>query len=173
MAVEPEDHIAEIVSAAGGKIVSKIRLQKIAYLIDQVSGDHSFDFVYYHYGPYSRDVENAVVDAKASNLIQEQELSRVTDGAKYSIFTMTKPVENYHVLKQGKLRELVADLSKENATVLELAATAHWLVKYENIDSWDTEIKRRKGSKNDNGRLEKAIALLQKLSLTPFEALKH
>ncbi len=165
MAIEPENRIAEIISAAGGRLVSKIRLQKIAYLLDQVSGEHNFDFVYYHYGPFSRDVENAVLDGEAFGLIDEEEASRASDGAKYSVFTLIEEVGEYKALTTKKLRDMTAELAHENVIVLELAATAHWLVKHENIVDWEIEIRRRKGSKNDNGRLEKAKDLLNKLSL--------
>ncbi|WP_311272552.1 MULTISPECIES: hypothetical protein [unclassified Rhizobium] len=171
MPIEPENRIAEIISAAGGKLVSKIRLQKIVYLLDQINDEHNFDFVYYHFGPFSRDVENAVLDGEAFGLIKEEEAFRSSDGAKYSIFTVSEPVEDYKFLHTKELKDLTNNLANENVTVLELAATAHWLFTYENISDWETEIRRRKGSKNDSGRLEKAKQLLLKISLHPaFEA---
>lgn len=168
MAIEPEDHVVEIVAAAGGKLVSRIRLQKIAYLLDQVGSESDFDYVYYHYGPFSRDLENAVLDAEAFGLVKEEEGRRASDGARYSIFTLRKQVEEFKVLKDTKLRSLAHQLAHENVTVLELAATAHWLVTYEHIPDWETEIRRRKGTKNDGGRLEKAKNLLCQLRLAPI-----
>lgn len=167
MAIEPEDHVAEIIAAAGGKLVSRIRLQKIAYLLDQLGNQSDFDYVYYHYGPFSRDLENAVLDAETFGLIKEEEGRRTTDGARYSIFKLHKNIEEYKVLKDSKLRDHARQLADENVTVLELAATAHWLVTYEHIGDWETEIRRRKGTKNDGGRLEKAKDLLRKLHLNP------
>jgi uncharacterized protein YwgA len=167
MAIEPEDHVVEIVAAAGGKLVSRIRLQKIAYLLDQVGNESDFDYVYYHYGPFSRDLENAVLDAEAFGLVKEEEGRRATDGARYSVFTLVKDFKEFKILKDSKLRELARQLASENVTVLELAATAHWLVTYEHIPDWETEIRRRKGTKNDGGRLEKAKDLLRRLHLQP------
>ncbi len=167
MTIEPEDHVAEIVAAAGGKLVSRIRLQKIAYLLDQIGGKSDFDYVYYHYGPFSRDLENAVVDAEAFELVKQEEGRRASDGARYSIFTLQKNVNEFKILKDEKLRNWTRKLAGENVTVLELAATAHWLVKYEHIQDWETEIRRRKGTKNDGGRLEKAKDLLRQLNLEP------
>lgn len=168
MAIEPEDHVVEIVAAAGGKLVSRIRLQKIAYLLDQIGNESDFDYVYYHYGPFSRDLENAVLDAEAFGLLKEEEGRRATDGARYSIFTLGKNVEEFKVLKDTRLRDFARQLANENVTVLELAATAHWLVTYEHINDWETEIRRRKGTKNDSGRLEKAKDLLRQLRLKPI-----
>lgn len=170
MTIEPEDHVAEIVAAAGGKLVSRIRLQKIAYLLDQIGSETDFDYVYYHYGPFSRDLENALLDAEAFGLVREEERRRATDGARYSIFVLEKPVDEYKALKDDRLREWASRLASENVTVLELAATAHWLVTYEHITDWETEIRRRKGTKNDGGRLEKAKELLRKLQLEPIDA---
>lgn len=170
MTIEPEDHVAEIVAAAGGKLVSRIRLQKIAYLLDQIGNRSGFDYVYHHYGPFSRDLENAVLDAEAFELIREEEGRRASDGARYSIFTSGENIAEFKVLKDGKLREWTRRLAGENVTVLELAATAHWLVTYEHIQDWETEIRRRKGTKNDGGRLEKAKDLLRQLHLEPVGA---
>jgi uncharacterized protein YwgA len=167
MTIEPEDHVAEIVAAAGGKLVSRIRLQKIAYILDQIGIESEFDYTYHHYGPFSRDLENAVLDARAFGLVHEDEGRRATDGARYSIFTLSKNVEEFKVLKDAKLREWTHRLAEQNVTVLELAATAHWLVTYEHIQDWETEIRRRKGTKNDGGRLEKAKDLLRQLKLEP------
>ena len=62
---------------------------------------------------------------------------------------------------------MVKRLANENVTVLELAATVHWLVTYERIKDWEGEIRRRKGTKNDNGRLVRAVELLCNLGLAP------
>lgn len=173
MAIEPEDHVVEILAAVGGKLVSRIRLQKIAYLLDQVGSESDFDYVYYHYGPFSRDLENAVLDAEAFGFVKEEEGRRTTDGARYSIFTLRKQIDEFKVLKDRKLRDLAHQLANENVTVLELAATAHWLVTYEHIPDWETEIRRRKGTKNDGGRLEKAKDLLRQLRLEPVVNADH
>lgn len=170
MKIEPEDHVAEIVAAAGGQLVSRIRLQKIAYLLDQMGNESDFDYVYYHYGPFSRDLENAILDAEAFELVEEKEGRRASDGARYSIFTLKKNIAEFKVLKDDRLREWTRRLASENVTVLELAATAHWLVTYEHIQDWETEIRRRKGTKNDGGRLDKAKDLLRQLRLEPAGA---
>jgi hypothetical protein len=53
-----------------------------------------------------------------------------------------------------------------------LAATAHWLVKYENKkDDWEEVIKRRKGPKTEDGRLERAFDFLKELHLPPATAM--
>ncbi|NJL08737.1 MAG: hypothetical protein HC900_11095 [Methylacidiphilales bacterium] len=127
MTHEPEHNVADIVKAAGGRLVSRIRLQKIAYLLDQMGADSGFVYTYHHFGPYSRELDSAILDAKAFNLVEEKVERRKLDGARYSIFTTKENGDefNFSYLHDDKLRKFVERLSSENVTVLELAATAH------------------------------------------------
>ena len=83
---EREDIVAGIVASAGGELVGKIRLQKITYLLDQLGLNSGFEYEYYHFGPFSRDVVNATEDAKAFGLLKEEVAHRASDGAPFSIF---------------------------------------------------------------------------------------
>lgn len=159
----PEDRVAAIIQAAGGRLVSRVRLQKISYLIDQVGEKSGFEYSYYHYGPYSRDLDNAVFDAEAFGKVKESLGYRQSDGARYSIFELGEPSE---VSLTERAKDLVPTLASANVTVLELAATAHWLVKAERVKNWEDEIRRRKGSKTEGGRLQEAKKLLIKIGLS-------
>jgi len=44
-------------------------LQKTIYLLDQLGLNSGFEYQYYHYGPYSRELDNAVLDAMAFRLV--------------------------------------------------------------------------------------------------------
>ncbi len=168
MKSEPEKYVAAIVAAAGGKIVSRIRMQKIAYLLDQLGMESEFDYAYHHYGPYSKDLDNAILDAEAFGYVEEKFQRRVSDGAKYSVFDSSKDFEdNFFSAKLSNPQKLVKEFATTSVTVLELAATAHWLNIFEEISDWQTEIKKRKGSKTENGRLVEAVALLKKIGLEP------
>jgi uncharacterized protein YwgA len=166
---EREDIVAAIVDAAGGELVSRIRLQKITYLLDQLGLDSNFDYQYFHYGPYSRDLDNALADAEAFDLIYEQFERRKSDGARYSVFKLIGKVRDDALGKitQERAHQLIRSFAKTNITVLELAATVHWLRFKENRQDWQLEIVKRKGAKTRDGRLEKAIDLLKGLQLAP------
>ncbi len=175
MNTEREQIIAKIVQASGGQLVSRIRLQKVAYLLEEL-GEHSgFAYTYHHYGPYSRDLDNAVEDAKAFGLIEEDVKRRHSDGATYSIFRIPSKGDSSSCdknepspyLESAKNKALVERFNNEQIVTLELAATAHWLFKYEKVADWETELKRRKGSKTEEGRLGKALELLRDLNLPP------
>jgi uncharacterized protein YwgA len=166
---EREDIIAAVVAAAGGKITSRVRLQKVIYLLDRLGMRCGFDFDYHHYGPYSREIDSAITDAKAFSVIEEDFGRRVSDGAKYSIFTLKGEVKTEAFGKLGRKRteKIVTLLSKTNVTVLELAATVDWLRNAEKYEDWRSEIIKRKGMKVQGGRLEKAISLLEQIKLAP------
>jgi uncharacterized protein YwgA len=166
---EREERVAAILEAAGGQLVSRVRLQKIAYLLDQLGMHTGFDYQYHHYGPYSRELDSAIADAKAFDFVAEEFGNRKSDGARYSIFRLKKhPTDAaFGGLRRDQATQLVSMLAATNVTVLELAATAHWLVEAEKVDDWQGEIKRRKGAKTEGGRLAEAVALLSDLHLSP------
>jgi len=172
MMQEREKAVADIVAATGGRLVSRVRLQKLAYLLDQLGARSGFNYVYHHYGPYSRDLDAAIFDAEADKLVEEQIEHRQSDGARYSIFVALSPADSpgFSYLSDPKLRERARELAAKPVTVLELAATAHWLAHTEKVDDWRTEIVRRKGTKTGAGRLDEAFKLLTELGLPPAAA---
>lgn len=166
---EPEKVVAAILRAAEGKLIGRVRMQKVFYLLDQLGLDSGFGYEYYHYGPYSADLSSAVADARAFHLIDEETAARAGDGVTYSIYKLQQDVEvnegAFGKLGSKKAKELVTSLKDEDATVLELAATIHWLKHNENVVKWEEELKRRKGAKTQNGRTAKAKRLLVELGL--------
>ena len=167
-----EHVVAAVIDAAGGQLIGRVRLQKTVYLLDRLGLNSGFDYDYHHYGPYSRDLENATVDAKAFDLIDEDLQRRASDGAMYSIFRLKGAVspEVFGNLEPDRSAQLVKQLAKTNVTVLELAATIDWLCHREGEADWRREIKKRKGLKVQGGRLDKAVQLLNDLGLPPPEA---
>lgn len=169
---EREDVVAAVVSAAGSRLTGRVRLQKAVYLLDRLGLNSDFTYEYYHYGPYSRDLDNATADAKAFGLIEEAFEHRVSDGAMYSVFHSkgeSKP-DALGTLNPERAKELVGLFARTNVTVLELAATIDWLWRKEACSDWQREITRRKGVKVQGGRLEKAVALLTEIGLAPPQA---
>lgn len=173
--MQREDVVAAVLRAAGGELVGRVRLQKTVYLLDKLGMGSGFSYEYHHYGPYSRDLDSAVADAKAFNRLEEQYKHRMSDGAMYSIFALKKEApetsdEAYGELGADRAKELLGVLSAANVTVLELAATVYWLFAEEKCADWRREITKRKGRKVQGGRLEKAVDLLKQLGLAPPES---
>ncbi|MBC6441664.1 MAG: hypothetical protein GDA53_00785 [Rhodobacteraceae bacterium] len=150
--------VAAIVRDAGGTIVGRTRLQKIAYLLDVAEFGDGFYFVYKHYGPYSEVVaESARVGVILGELTEKKR--KAEWGGFYSVYsTDGEPAAD---VPAGR-RELARKAADAGAVVLELAATAVFLFRDGYADPW-AEIKRRKPVKVKDGRLEQAQELLREL----------
>jgi uncharacterized protein YwgA len=169
MTIEREDVVTAVIAAAGGKLTSRVRLQKSVYLLDQLGLGSGFDYSYHHYGPYSRDLDNAIADAKAFDLLEEGFGRRQSDGAPYSIFEVKGAPKGsvFSHLSLEKAGELMRTFVETNVTVLELAATIDWLCRFERRKDWRSEVKKRKTVKARDDRLEKAVDLLKSVGLEP------
>lgn len=164
------DIVVNIVALSGGSLTGRIRLQKIAYLLEQLGMGAGVEFSYHHYGPYSEPVTNAVADAKFFDALLEKIEFRQSDGGPYSVFETKKSVDD--IAKLGEMdvqdaKRYLDLLGPANSTVLELAATIHWLRSFEKFADWKHEIEIRKPGKTKSGRLEKAVSLLGELGLAP------
>jgi uncharacterized protein YwgA len=159
--------VAEVVAAAGGQIVGRVRLQKIFYLLDRIGLGSGFDYEYHHYGPYSSELAEAVEDATAFGHIGERICRRSYDGVPYSIFENPRVRSESHLgaLDQSYAANALKRMQAEPATVLELAATIDWLASQEQISDWRSELVRRKGAKAERSRVERAERLLHDLNM--------
>jgi uncharacterized protein len=157
-----------LIDAAGGEIVGKIRLQKMVYLLDQVGAQSGFSFDYHYYGPYSEELAEAVDDDVIFGCIEEEQRRRVSDGVSYVIYrSLDHGEQSSDVFSQPAIAAAIEEMNGQSMTVLELAATIHWLAFREKVRNWREELIRRKGVKTENGRTERALDLLKKLQLSP------
>lgn len=164
--------VSDIIKAAGGEIVGKIRLQKMVYLLDQLGLESGFSFDYHHYGPYSAELAlNTDFDVVMNDVIEEPR-RRASDGVPYSVFKLPPARASEVADEIGGIRSDVAKsaltlMQKQSGTVLELAATIHWLALIEEVDDWKKELIRRKGAKASAQRVEKALSVLRDLGVPP------
>jgi uncharacterized protein YwgA len=164
-----EDVVAAVIAAGGGQMTGRVRLQKVVYLLERLGLNSGLDFDYHHYGPYSRELDEATLDAQEFLGLREDFAHRASDGARYSVFRFDgRPAPNaLGDLKAEEARTLLETFRKTNVTVLELAATVDWLWREEKIEDWRREVTKRKGVKVQDGRLERAVELLNSLGLSP------
>jgi hypothetical protein len=96
--------------------------------------------------------------------------SRQSDGVPFSMYALGEHApnleENVAELPTEAVSNALAMMQKCSATVLEIAATIHWLRFVEQVPDWNTELVRRKGVKTGGGRTEEATRLLGQLGLT-------
>lgn len=158
-----------LLEAAGGQIVGKVRLQKVVYLLDQLGMDSGLEFEYHHFGPYSEELTDQIDDEKAFGAIEEKYGYRESDGVPYSIFAAAEKgaPDRIGALDSEVAKRALQVMKESSPTVLELAATIHWLAFIEHRKDWKDELVRRKGIKTANGRDELAFGLLKRLGLAP------
>lgn len=162
-----------IVEAAGGEIVGRTRLQKIAYVLSRAGFVKGLTFSYHHFGPYSEDLTRAIDDA-----VLLKQVSRVDHtagwGGNYSIFRTTDDTADAKLNKKAK--DLASFLADKNAVILELAATAIFLADEGVSDAW-SELRRRKPSKSSDENMKKATELVRDIykfsSLKALPAIQH
>jgi uncharacterized protein len=165
---KPEHIVADVLAAAGGEIIGRVRIQKLFYLLKQLGMSSDLSFRYHYYGPYSRDLDEAIDRAKAFHNVKEEIDYRKSDGMPYSIFKgPTGGAPGLSEIKVDEVKKHLVWLKSQPSTILELAATIHWLNTVEGVEDWRPELEKRKGTKTVHGRTDKAIALLISLGLAP------
>lgn len=157
------EKVAALVRDAGGQVVGRTKLQKVAYLLEASGLGDGFRFDYHHYGPYSEELASAANMADALGLIKEKPRKAAWGGA-YSIYTAEVESAATEVSPRGRLARVAAEA---NATVLELAATAAYLADKGEAEPW-METAARKPDKAADDRLEEAKRLYEELrSIAP------
>jgi uncharacterized protein YwgA len=155
------DNVRDIISANGGRLVGRTRLQKSDYILEAAGVGYGFEFNYHYYGPYSEELAVAAADAQALGLIDVTwEVSQ--SGSSYAIY-LAQDVPHQ---MNPRRREILQVLSGYGAITLELAATAHFLAQngYRE-DPWN-ETRRRKSVKATPDRMTNAKRLLDQVGLS-------
>lgn len=165
-----EEHLAELFSAADGDIVGRIRLQKIAYLLQQKAGRRDLSFVYHHYGPFCRELADALDFAVVFTETVDEDIRDTAWGTTYSAFhwkgaEQPAGLEGLLGLPAAEARQEVARMKQEPSVILELAATIHWLRHAEKAPDWKATLKARKTIKATDQNIARAERVLAELGL--------
>jgi len=170
-----QQQVRRIISDAGGELIGRIRLQKIAFLMTEAGFLSDFSFEYYHYGPYSEALDAAVKQACADKVVSEEE--KATEwGTPYYIYRPgdDNAVANTENAAAEQEKNFVTAAKAFPSVVLELAATTLYLYRREGFDRGDKgnpwlETERRKKFKAREGRLRKAYEAYEALRLLPAQ----
>ena len=155
---DPHLVAARLVRDAGGELIGRTRLQKVAFLTQLARFSDDFRFEYHHYGPFSDDLARGIEIASAFGMIDEEE-KRADWGGRYSIFKSREAPTP----ESDPRAAFVRKAAKVSAIELELAATAAFLAQQEGVrDPW-AETARRKPEKAAQGRLALAQAAYRRL----------
>lgn len=153
--------VASIVHTAGGELVGRTRLQKMAYLMKVAGWECEFPFRYYHYGPYSEELAEAANNAILMKLLKEK-TCYTPGGNPYSVYSELKGEEVKETFPR-EIQRVIEIAAQANSIELELAATALFLAREEKCTNPWEETARRKPQKTGNGFLERAGELYREL----------
>ena len=127
--------LLSLVAASEGRVEHRIRIQKEAFLVQWLGLPlfREVHFSYHHYGPYSRELSEALHEAVTAGLILEHvEQGEIT---KYAYELTAKGCEFAKKRPASPpIVTVVRELGKEPWRALELAATALYLGTEESLD---------------------------------------
>lgn len=155
--------VSLLAMAPGNRVATAQRLQIMAFLLDRTIAKTGLTFHYDLY-PRSNELAEGLRDAIDLGRVKRIDSRRASDGASYHVFELSEDVPEILFDSKGA-RRLIALCANTNLTILELAATIFWIVRFEKATDWRTEIQRRKPRKAEGLRLEKATVLLESLRL--------
>lgn len=160
------EKLADVIAQNGGEIVGRTRLQKVFYLLEARGIGFGLAFDYHHYGPYSEELALAADDAQAMGYLRTEQRQGFHE-VPYTVFKVTVNVQPQDKEDAtGTLRaKYLKIMEGYSALVLELAATVVFLKDHGYPDSHWMELKRRKGTKVTDRRLEQVKRLLTELDM--------
>ena len=159
------DLVIDMVALNGGKLVSKIRLQKTFYLLERCGLNSGLEFDYRYYGPFSAELARASDDAVAAGRMRAHEQLGFHE-VPYTIYdTPEKASEQIGELSAEHAQELLKIMFDNSSVVLELAATIVYFRERGYGDTTLAELKTRKPLKATDHRIGKAQEMLRRLGL--------
>jgi len=164
--LERERVVASLLVVAGGEWWGIDKFQFATYLMDRLGFGSGFQFWDEHgFGPFSRDLSNAIGDAKAFGVIDEY---RDDSMGRYRFRLKSIPIlHDYGTLGTRRACYMMRVFKDAHPTVLSLAAGIDWIWSRERIADWEAEIVKRRPVRTQNGRLQEVVDLLSSVDLSP------
>ena len=162
--------IYAVFQAAEQKIIGRIRVQKIFYLLEKLGLNSGLRFSYYHYGPYSENLAHEIDFAEVLDGAIEEEVDTTSFGATYSIYKLNTKNAGDIPAKVGDMsmadaRRAIKSMKARTSVTIEIAATAYWLAHEEKVADWRKEIQIRKSTKATDKNINEALDLLKEIGL--------
>lgn len=153
---------AAIAAHADRKVVGRTRLQKEIRLLQRLKFPTEYAYTLHFYGPYSEGLHADIGLLESLGLVEEvAQISR--EGAPYYILRATAEAELPEI---EEYRRFIDVMDVADSVVLELAAT-YDMFRAMGSDHGEAiqRLRRKKGSKCDEGREDVALGLLERLGL--------
>ncbi|MEQ8786515.1 MAG: hypothetical protein RIC55_09455 [Pirellulaceae bacterium] len=155
--------LAGLIAAHPNRTVfGRTRLQKEVKLLQSLGFYTDYSYTIHFYGPYSEGLYSDIGLLEAIGLVEETS-DTTADSNPYYILKASPDAE---IMQVEEFRDEISTLAAAPAVVLELAAT-YDAFRDAGADHNEAlvRLRRKKGSKCDDGNLEKALALLGELGL--------
>jgi uncharacterized protein YwgA len=130
--------VVGIVRANDDSVKSRVRIQKLAYLLKRLGDPDLADseFTYHHYGPYSREVSDALQDAVVFGLLSEH-VEHFSQGSVLYSYALTGEgrqwAEQTDAGRTGIHERAMKILRNAHWRALELGATVAYLQDRESV----------------------------------------
>jgi uncharacterized protein YwgA len=156
---------AVIAAHPNREVVGRTRLQKTIKLLQRLGLDTSYGYSIHFYGPYSEDLQSDVTLLETLGLAEE--IARPTRGGDGKYYVI-RAGENADPKLVKSFKTQIDLMAATEQTILELAAT-YDAFREEGSSPSDAmdRLRRKKGSKCDDGNDKKAKSLLKQLGLRP------
>ncbi len=163
MSIENYRWLAGLIAAhPEGKVVGRTRLQKEVKLLQRCGFPTDYSYTIHFYGPYSEALQADTILLKAFDLLDETgDVS--AEGNPYYIL---RAKASAALTEITEFQDQINLLNDAQAVVLELAAT-YDAFRESGSDHEEAinRLRRKKGSKCDEGNLEEALKVLHALGL--------
>jgi len=161
--------------AAAGQVQGRVKLQKIAYLMQSLNLGISYDdYVVHHYGPYSSSLASDIDYLKKIGVIEEESQNlglneRGEEMVQYN-YSMNEQAEEAireltNLDEMEHFDQVSASLAQRDAKVLELAATICYLNREMGLPSDKAEKEALSIKQHLRNHLRESKELLKKLNL--------
>ncbi len=162
MKIERFRWIASLIAAhPNHKLVGRTRLQKELYLLQRLGMPSDYDYVMYHYGPYSEGVQADLRLLEKLDIVTESEIAM--NGKNWSEF---KTEVDAYLTEMEQFNDVIQQLDKTETTVLELAATYDAFCQLGLSDERAmSALLRKKAEKCTDENVQNALNLLKELKL--------
>lgn len=156
---------AVIAAHPNREVAGRTRLQKTIKLLQRIGLSTSYGYSIHFYGPYSEDLHSDLTLLKNIQLATEESRQSRSGDSTYYLIHATEAADS-SIVKE--FQWAIDIMAKSASTVLELAAT-YDAFREEGNGEEDAmvRLRRKKGSKCDNGNDRQALILLRELKLLP------
>lgn len=142
-------------------VVGRTRLQKEIMLLQRLGLPTTYRYSMHFHGPYSDGIQADVGLLESLGLVREEPVGSSTG----SVYYVIKARADASLPQIEPFKGLIDVMEREDATVLEVAATYDAFRVGSNHEDALSRLRTKKGWKCDGGREEKALALLRSFNL--------